>query len=136
MGFSQRLRRLEGQLGGYAVDGGFRVAGKSRSEIHAEAIAFLVIRLEARVPGFAAALIETALSGGHLPGNEMLEGYLHAIRGADQCNAGLPRRVLAAVMAGEPALVEEVLFPEGRPQVGYDARDDGERFFLPLDTLK
>jgi hypothetical protein len=135
--FAGRVQRLVKLLGPRRpAESEFRVAGKSRSEIDAEVLAHIFTKLEEVIPGFFEAVVETELRGGHLPEDLQDSVLVRAVRHAERFNPGMARRVLAALVSGRPALTEENLFPAGRPQLSYDTRDDGKKFFLPLARSK
>jgi hypothetical protein len=133
---ANRIRRLEERVRPPTdANHEFRVAGKARSEVDAEVLAYMFKKLEEAVPGFFKAVVETELRGGQLPEDLKESVLVPALRHAEAINRGLARRVSVVLLAGRLALTEEDLFPAGRPQVGCDARYDGEKFFLLVDSL-
>jgi hypothetical protein len=138
MQWVNRLKKLERFLATKhsSVDTGFRVAGKSRSEVFAEMLVHLFSRLE-QLPGMAAAMVDASRSTEALPPEtpEGMEKWVGAIRVYERQNPGLAGRVLDAMANGAEALTEETLFPAGRPadEETYYTRQ-GNRFYFPLDS--
>lgn len=141
MNFLNRLGRLEKSIPSVAnQDIEFRVAGKSRSEIRAEAFARLFTQLERAAPGLAARLVQSGKiwdaaddASDSDDGAAAIRMIVGSIRNAERQNPGLAERVLVAVLARQKALTEELLFPTGRPndEETYASRQ-GEKFCLLL----
>ena len=140
MGWTNRLKRLENLLDLGAPRTEYRVAGKSRSEVHAEVLGRLFYRLEEVAPGAASALVEAAKSGEEVTSGESEEirMTLGAIRCCERTNPGLPERLLKTVQNGGTTITEEIVFPDGRAVLHEETyfSEHGGRFCYRLDTIE